>query len=71
MIRTTASTDKVDVWKYVNPSKDTTEPLPTEPQRPKPNDFGLDTDKELKKEGTNNEGYKQAWGIYKWDYKEY
>ena len=58
MIRTTASTGKVDVWKYVNPLKNTTEPLLTELQRPKPNDFGLDIDKELGKEGTNNKKYK-------------
>ena len=60
MIRTTASTDKVDVQKYVNPSKNTTEPLPTEPQRLKPNDFGLDIDKELEKKSINNKKYKQT-----------
>ena len=58
MIRITASIGKVDVWKYVNPLKDTAEPLSTELQRPKPNDFGLDIDKELKKEDINNKGYK-------------
>ena len=58
MIRITASIDKVDVWKYVNLSKDITELLFIEPQRPKLNDFGLNIDKELGKEGVNNKGYK-------------
>ena len=58
MIRTTASIGKVDVWKYVNLLKNTAEPLPIELQRPKLNDFGLDIDKELKKDSVNNEKYK-------------
>ena len=58
MIRTTAFINKVDVQKYVNLLKDITEPLPIEPQRLKPKDFGLDIDKELRKEGINNKRYK-------------
>ena len=58
MIRTTAFIGKVDIQKYLNPLKDTTEPLSTELQRLKPKDFGLDIDKELEKKNANNKRYK-------------
>ena len=58
MIRTTAFIGKVNVWKYVNPLKDTAEPLPIESQRLKSNDFGLDRDKKLGKDDVNNKKYK-------------
>ena len=63
-VKAIASAGKVDVWKYINPAKETPEPIPEDPREPLITDYKAEATTDADLTAAQFERYKFAWSRY-------